>query len=101
MKTGGFELIFRAGRERRYSRHDMLRPLVGLFFFFLNPNLYSARVQLGTEADTYMNYVICSNMCVFKSKDQRGLVLGRVRSKVVVVCYVCKGLYAPRMWCKL
>lgn len=30
MKTCGVELFFRAGRERRYSGHGTLRPLVGL-----------------------------------------------------------------------
>ena len=29
MKTCGVELFFRAGRERRYNGHIMLRPLMG------------------------------------------------------------------------
>jgi hypothetical protein len=37
---------------------------LNLVLSFLNPNLYSARVQLGTEAVTDMiDYVLCSNMC--------------------------------------
>jgi hypothetical protein len=52
----------------------------GLQFFFLNLNLYSAHVRLGTGAVTYnINYVLCSNMCGDKGSSQRKLALDSVR----------------------
>jgi hypothetical protein len=43
--------------------------------------LYSARVQLGTEAVIYVDYVLCSNMYSETKKNQRKPAMDSVRSE--------------------
>ena len=55
----------------------LLKLLKAVFFFFLNLNLYSARVQLGTEAVTFVKTYYAYEVRV-GGGSQRELAMGVV-----------------------